>query len=195
MVRRINNLPPEISPRNPRKPAAGFGAVLVGVLLLAMVACEQRSAETPSPAAPARTPEQQGKYIVLIGGCNDCHTGGYAESNGQNPPESEWLTGVPVGFRGPWGTSYPSNLRLTVNEMAEDEWVNMCLTRKSLPPMPWPSMNLMDEQDLRAVYRYIKSLGPKGVKTPQNVPPGQEPATPYFDFAPQHLERLQNLAP
>lgn len=193
IANRINQILGKMLQISPRKLAAGF--VSLCALLLAVVACEQRSTETPSTSAPARTPEQQGKYIVLIGGCNDCHTSGYAESNGQNPPESEWLTGIPVGFRGPWGTTYASNLRLTVNEMTEDEWVKTSRTRMAMPPMPWPSLNHMDEQDLRAVYRYIKSLGSKGIKMPPNVPPDQEPATPYFDFIPQHLERLQNLAP
>ena len=26
-------------------------------------------------------------------------------------PLQEWLTGVPVGFQGPWGTTYAANLR------------------------------------------------------------------------------------
>lgn len=37
--------------------------------------------------------------------------------------ESEWLVGMPVGFRGPWGTSYPKNLRLTAQQLSEDVWV------------------------------------------------------------------------
>lgn len=34
-------------------------------------------------------------------------------------PEGEWLTGDVVGFRGPWGTSYPTNLRLSLGAMTE----------------------------------------------------------------------------
>ena len=30
---------------------------------------------------------------------------------------------MPVGFQGPWGTSYPANLRLTVQSMTETQWV------------------------------------------------------------------------
>jgi mono/diheme cytochrome c family protein len=167
--------------------------LVAGFLAWAMFACgEDLSAQ--NSAKTVRTQQEQGKYIVMLGGCNDCHTVGFAESNGQNPAESEWLTGSPVGFRGPWGTSYPANLRLTVNSMTEDAWVQMCKTRQGLPPMPWPSLNHMDESDLRAVYNYIKSLGPKGEKAPVAVAPGQEPQTPYFIFEPQHMERLGNLA-
>ena len=56
---------------------------------------------------------ERGQYLVQIGGCNDCHTAGYAEKAG-NVPESEWLIGAPVGFKGAWGTSYAANLRLTL---------------------------------------------------------------------------------
>ena len=108
-----------------------------------------------------------------------------------NIPESEWLAGMPVGFRGPWGTTYPANLRLRVQEMDENAWVEMLKTRHDMPPMPWPSVNSMSEQDTRAIYQFIKSLGPKGERAPAAVPPGQEPATPYILFEPQHMERLQ----
>ncbi|MEJ2396973.1 MAG: cytochrome C, partial [Gammaproteobacteria bacterium] len=28
---------------------------------------------------------ERGRYLVRIGGCNDCHTAGYAESGGKTP--------------------------------------------------------------------------------------------------------------
>jgi mono/diheme cytochrome c family protein len=130
-----------------------------------------------------------GRYLVIIGGCNDCHTPGYME-NGASVPESAWLTGTPIGFRGPWGTSYPRNLRLTASQMDANTWVHTLHTRTALPPMPWVNVNSMSERDLRAIYYYIRSLTPLGEPTPLPVPPGQEPATPYFDFVPQHMERL-----
>lgn len=56
--------------------------------------------------------------------------------------------------------------------------------------MPWPSLHNMSEEDLRAIYRYVNSLGPKGQRAPEYVPPDQEPNFPYVVFTPQHLERL-----
>lgn len=160
-------------------------------------ACRQPEA---SAASPDTTPFVQaadtvsaGRYLIRIGGCNDCHTPGYMES--QDIPESQWLVGSPVGFRGPWGTSYPKNLRLTVQTVTEDGWVQMLHTRTSLPPMPWPSVHAMSEADVRAVYRYIRSLGPAGEAAPLAVLPDQEPTTPYIDFAPQHMERLAPPTP
>ena len=41
---------------------------------------------------------------MRIGGCNDCHTGGYLEKTGA-VPERERLTGDTLGWQGPWGTT------------------------------------------------------------------------------------------
>lgn len=131
----------------------------------------------------AAGPEVAGQYIVRIAGCNDCHTPGYSESGG-NVPVGQWLTGVPVGCRGPWGTTYASNLRLYVDPMSEDDWVRVMRARNDKPPMPWVSLHAMSDPDLRAVYRFIKSLGKAGNPTPQDLPPGVEPKTPFKVFAP-----------
>lgn len=66
----------------------------------------------PVPAANAGNTQQdiqRGRYLVRITGCNDCHTPGYPESSGKTA-EKLWLTGSPLGWRGPWGTTYASNL-------------------------------------------------------------------------------------
>jgi mono/diheme cytochrome c family protein len=54
---------------------------------------------------------KRGRYLVQIGGCNDCHTAHYPEKGGK-VPEAQWLTGDALGWQGPWGTTYPTNLRL-----------------------------------------------------------------------------------
>lgn len=128
---------------------------------------------------------QAGRYLVEIGGCNDCHTDGFMQN--PNIPESDWLTGSPLGWRGPWGTTYPVNLRLTVQNLTEDQWVEMLKTRKGLPPMIWPAVNQLSESDSRAMYAYIKSLGPKGERMPLVVAAGIEPQTPYLNLVPQNL--------
>ena len=124
------------------------------------------------PRVVAATDIEAGRYLVLVGGCNDCHTPAYARTNGAEPPESEWLKGSTEGHTGPWGTSYGKNLRLTVADMTEDQWVERLNTGSSLPPMPWPSVRAMSEADKRAVYRYIKALpGDAGVPSPAPLPP------------------------
>ena len=132
----------------------------------------------------AFNPVDAGRYLVKITGCNDCHTLGWEQSGGRIP-EAMWLTGVPVGFRGPWGTTYASNLRLYVRQFTPDTWVQVMRTRDVRPPMPWQSLHAMSDQDLRAVYEYIKQLGPAGLAMPAFVPPGEEPKTPFIVFIPQ----------
>jgi mono/diheme cytochrome c family protein len=127
---------------------------------------------------------EHGRYIVNIAGCNDCHSAGYMEK-GPAVPEADRLTGAPVGYQGPWGTSYASNLRLVAASMSQGDWVAMLKTRQGLPPMPWVAVNAMSQADARAVYAYLKSLGPKGEPMPTALPPGEAPKTPYFDFVPK----------
>jgi mono/diheme cytochrome c family protein len=123
----------------------------------------------------------RGRYLVTVSGCNDCHTPGYAPSDGQTD-ESLWLTGDALGWRGPWGTTYPANLRLLMQDLSEDQWVSMARTLKTRPPMPWFNLNKMADEDLRAVYQYIRHLGPAGQPAPAYVPPDQQPNPPYVSF-------------
>jgi hypothetical protein len=48
--------------------------------------------------------------------------------------------------------------------------------------MPWFALHDMRTQDLRAVYRFIKSLGPAGEAAPAYLPPGQEAKGPVVTF-------------
>jgi len=124
-----------------------------------------------------------GRYLVVVAGCNDCHTPGYLQQ-GPKVPEKDWLTGVPVGYQGPWGTSYASNLRLVLNAMTEAQWLKHA-RQERLPPMPWFNLREMTDEDLKAVYAYVRSLGPAGVAAPAYVAPGGKVKTPYFVFVPQ----------
>ena len=149
------------------------------IVAIVATACAQ-SATRPADNARGATVER-GRYIVTIAGCNDCHTAGYIESNG-GVPERQWLQGSPLGWRGPWGTTYASNLRLYINGMTEDQWVAVARALRSRPPMPWFNLNAMSETDLRAVHRFVRSLGPAGVATPPYVPPTQPAPQPYVQF-------------
>lgn len=136
-----------------------------------------RAAETDTSAAMI----ERGRYLAQLAGCNDCHTADYLMNNGEIP-ESRWLIGDSFGWRGPWGTTYPSNLRLFLKDMSEDEWVQVARTLKRRPPMPWYTVNRMHEDDLRALYRFIRSLGEPGKPAPAYVPPDREPSTLYALF-------------
>jgi mono/diheme cytochrome c family protein len=146
------------------------------------VALALGSGAAQGQAAPKqRTLVDQGRYLVQIAGCNDCHTPGYAPAAGK-VDEKLWLTGDPLGWRGPWGTTYAPNLRLYFEGMSEAQWVKTARAFQPRPPMPWFNVAAMTDRDLRAIYRYTRSLGPAGEPAPAYVPPGQVPKGPYIQF-------------
>jgi mono/diheme cytochrome c family protein len=153
----------------------------VAFAVLSAFACAVHAADAPKSQAAASKDVDRGKYIVQIGGCNDCHTPGYAATGGK-VPEKDWLVGGDLGWRGPWGTTYPVNLRLYMQRVSEPEWLYVVKSEEMRPPMPWFTLRAMTDVDLRAVYRYIRSLGPAGTEAPAFLPPDQEPKPPYVQF-------------
>lgn len=150
--------------------AAGLALALGGLAIVAL------AADKPADPKIAR-----GKYLVEITGCNDCHTPGFAPAGGKLP-ESEWLTGDALGYQGPWGTTYASNLRLYFRGMTEAQWLAAAKALRTRPPMPYWSLAGMKDDDLRALYRYVKSLPVKGAPAPAYLPPGTPAKGPVVVF-------------
>ena len=206
------NALPEVS----RVASAAGALAITSVLLLAVglgfssrataetrsaTAAQAAKAPTMAAASVARLAPAQadaasiarGRYIVSISGCNDCHTAGYSETGGK-VAQSDWLLGQPVGFRGPWGVSYPANLRLTVQSVTEAEWLKFARVER-LPPMPWFALRDMSDDDLRFTYRFIRSLGSKGQRMPAPLAPNANVGTPYIQFTPQNLPAVSQTTP
>jgi mono/diheme cytochrome c family protein len=154
----------------------------------------------------------RGKYLVTIGGCNDCHTPLAIGPKGPEPDMTRMLTGHPAdvamppapalsggwmwagaatntAFAGPWGLSYAMNLtpdaETGIGLWSEQVFVNAIRTgrhmgvgRPIMPPMPWPMYSQMTDDDLRAVYAYLRSLPPRKNKIPEAVvaPPAAPPS-------------------
>jgi mono/diheme cytochrome c family protein len=160
-------------------------AMLLALGAPATVLAAQHGAHPKAAGAAAASTQgkyiERGRYLVRVGGCNDCHTPGYGMNAGKLP-EKEWLTGDQLGWRGPWGTTYPANLRLSMNAMNEDDWITMAKTARTRPPMPWFTLHEMEKEDLRAIYRFVRHLGPAGKPAPAYVPPERMPAGPAVQF-------------
>lgn len=73
---------------------------------------------------------------------------------------------------GPWGVSYAANLTSDdtgIGLWTEEQFIK-CIregkykglegSRPLLPPMPWPSFAQMTDEDLKAVFAYLKSTRP-----------------------------------
>jgi mono/diheme cytochrome c family protein len=161
------------------------GAVLVLAALLFGFGTDPAFAQQKPKKMSAEA--KRGRYLVQTSGCNDCHTPGYPESGGK-VDEKLWLTGSPLGWRGPWGTTYPPNLRLDAQKLSEADFVK--LARSELrPPMPWFNLRDMTTNDVRAIYQYLKYAGPAGQPAPAYVPPDKEPMPPFVQFPAQPPEK------
>jgi len=91
-----------------------------------------------------------------------------------------------TAFRGPWGTSYAANLTpddTGLGTIEVDHFIQAMRTGKHfgsgpgiLPPMPWPSLAAMTDEDLRAVWAYLRSIPPIENSVPDATPPAGAPA-------------------
>jgi mono/diheme cytochrome c family protein len=149
---------------------------------------------------------ERGKYLVTVGGCNDCHTplkmgpkgpepdmdrmlSGHPESfpieSGATPASDRWMmTAAATGtaFSGPWGVSFTANLTPDQNTglgiWTEDMFIkalrtgrHMGASREILPPMPWFNYGQMTDEDLKAVYAFLRSIRPIHNRVPTPLPP------------------------
>lgn len=150
---------------------------LVPVLVLAAAGCAPPAPQHPAPAAESAA--ERGRYLVLAGGCDDCHTPGAAFGA---PDMKRHLGGSDVGWAGPWGVSYAANLTPApgtgVGTWTEEQLVRVLKTGQRpdgsvlLPPMPWQKFAHMKDDDVRAIAAYLRSVPPVDHATPPRLPPG-----------------------
>ncbi len=152
--------------------------LLLGLLLACIIGAAADAASNAAADSNASS-IARGKYLVVFGACNDCHTPGWRETFG-NVSVSKWLIGSNIGFRGPWGTVYPANVRQRFTQVTEDQWLAMVRTRAGPAPMVWHNLRVLSLDDQRAIYRFVRSLGSAGPPTLQDVPSQVEPKTPYI---------------
>ncbi len=155
--------------------------VVLLVTLVVIVGCANPDKQLSSDESEQQllTDIERGRHMVKDMGCNDCHTPDYMVRRG-NIPEEDWLIGSTLGFRGSFGTTYPTNLRLLLNNMSEEEWLALAKQMREDSPMTWVMLRKALDQDLRAVYTFVKYLGPKGVPAPNRLPPEVKPTTQYI---------------
>ena len=164
------------------------------VLAVLAVAATAAAAAAPGAAAKPADPKlvARGKYLVTLGGCNDCHTPWKMSANGPAPDMTRMLSGHPEDMKlppapkgegpwgvtwaltntavnGPWGTSFARNLtpdeETGLGAWTEKDFVNtirngkrMGHGRALLPPMPWFNYAEATDEDLKAIYAYLRSI-------------------------------------
>ena len=66
--------------------------------------------------------------------------------------------------------------------MDESQWLDYSAKLRTRPIMPDFALRAMSQDDRRAIFHFVKSLGPGGAPAPAYLPPGQEPPPPYFEL-------------
>jgi Cytochrome c len=106
--------------------------------------------------------------------------------------EGRWMVSVTDSFTawsGPWGISYTANLTPDPSGLGawtEDMFMKAIRTGKHmgvggsrdiLPPMPWPVYRNFTDDDLKAIFAYLKSIPPVRNHVPEPIiaePPAGE---------------------
>lgn len=137
------------------------------VLRATMLANPVGPKETPPQVSPHGATVENGKYLVeSVALCWACHTQRDEKTGQLVGPRFGGATGFTEAsdpghvWAPPNITSDPSTGRL--GQMTEDEFVTRFRAGRLLPgsPMPWQGFMRMDEDDLRAIYLYLKTVPP-----------------------------------
>ena len=99
------------------------------------------------------------------------------------PAKGLIVTADLTSWVGPWGTSYTANLtsdETGIGSWKEEQFIKALRegklkgldnTRPLLPPMPWQTYRFMRDEELKAVFAYLKSTKPIKNVVPQPLPP------------------------
>jgi mono/diheme cytochrome c family protein len=93
-----------------------------------------------------------------------------------------------TSWAGPWGVSFTANLTpdtsTGLGEWTEATFIRAIRSGKHqgqpngrdiLPPMPWDVYNNFTDQDLKAIWAYLRSLPPVKNQVPFPIPPSEAP--------------------
>ena len=102
-------------------------------------------------------------------------------------PDEPWIMTASVtntAWSGPWGVSFTANLtpdkETGLGAWTEEMFIATMKTgrhqgkgRPLLPPMPYPMLAALDDEDIKSVFAYLQSLKPVHNQVPQPVDPAE----------------------
>lgn len=119
--------------------------------------------ETPPKATPRGPTVENGRYLVEhVANCWACHTQRNMATGALVGPRFGGATGFDATPERSWSppniTSDPETGRL--GSLTEDAFVARFRMGRVIPeaPMPWQAFQRLSEDDLRAMYRYLKTV-------------------------------------
>jgi|SRR6185437_9975571 mono/diheme cytochrome c family protein len=146
-------------------------------------------------AAPSRADDAtvaRGKYLVTLGGCQDCHTPGHFFGK---PDAARVLGGSEVGFEIPGlGVFYGPNLTpdkaTGLGGWTDAQIIAAFRTgvrpdgRALAPIMPWRALAVLTDQDAAAIVAFLRSLPPVNNMVPGPFGPTQTPTSFVMKIVP-----------
>jgi len=134
----------------------------------------------------------RGKYLVMVGGCSDCHTPGHLIGH---PDNSKFLGGSDVGFAIPGLGVFPGRNLTPDKETGLGSWtteqIAAAITRGKrpdgrtlAPAMPWAALAGLTRYDARAIAAYLKSLPPVNNKVAGPFGPDDKPTVLVISVQP-----------
>ena len=153
----------------------------------AVVAAMLSVFSSPASAQQANAAVERGRYLVTITGCHDCHS---PKVKGMTPDLGRALSGRPAttqlpsetktevhaspdltAWTGPWGYSIAANLTPDAatglgTRYTEATFIATMRTGKKpngtpvMPPMPSDVYQNMTDEDLKAIFAYLKTIKP-----------------------------------
>ena len=134
----------------------------------------------------------RGKYLVTLGGCNDCHTPGYFLGK---PDFEHALSGSEVGFSIPGlgvfvGRNLTPDKETGLGDWTSDQIVAAMTTGKRpdgrvlAPIMPWMAFSHLTPEDAQAIAAYLKSIPPVKHAVPGPFGPNDKPTSLVFTIVP-----------
>jgi len=131
--------------------------------------------DAPVPQPDVSTPEKRGEYLVGIAGCTDCHTP--QDAHGQRMPGMAFAGGFILD--GPWGRVASANITQDASgipyyDLAMFTQVmrtGYVKARELSQIMPWHTYRGMTDEDIAAVFAYMKTFKPVRHHVDNTEPP------------------------
>ena len=128
----------------------------------------------PVPQPDVSTPVKRGEYLATIAGCSDCHT---PQVKGQAIRGLDFAGGLILD--GPWGRIASANITPDPSGISyydETLFLEMIHTgyvkaRKINPIMPFNDYRGLTDEDLKAIYAYIRTVKPVKHRVDNTEPP------------------------
>ena len=129
------------------------------------------------PAPDLTTPELRGKYLTTLGSCADCHTP--RDDKGQPLAGLDFAGGNILEFAGARPPRAAANLTPAPNGIpyyTEELFVETIRTgrvrdRQISDVMPWGHYRRMTDDDLKAIFAFLKTLKPVDHYVDNSLPP------------------------